>query len=89
MLWIVAFNDVGLKWLVNGTDTDLHGLTYSDRTERLSLESTEAAVAHQKSLNCPYRALEEHFYCLAKYPFAIDCFLRPFSASDDVETTVR
>ena len=27
MLWIVVFIDVGLKWLVNGKDTGLYGLT--------------------------------------------------------------
>ena len=27
MLYKVVFNDVGLKWLVNGNDTDLYGLT--------------------------------------------------------------
>ena len=27
MLYIVVFNDVGLKWSVNGNNTDLYGLT--------------------------------------------------------------
>ena len=27
VLWIVVFNDVAIKWLANGNDTGLYGLT--------------------------------------------------------------
>ena len=38
MSWIIAFNDVGLRWLVNGKGTDLHGLTHISPVSHFKFE---------------------------------------------------